>query len=124
MSGPRRVPRDLPAKRTPRPKVFGGAFVLFLRHLFCVIYCPGFTDDVYLDLAGVVQRFLDFLGNAVSQKDQSVVVDGVRLYHDAYLAARLNGEAALYALEPAGDLLQAFQALDIAFQILTARCAP
>ena len=36
----------------------------------------------------------------------------LRLYHDAYLAACLNGEAALYALEPAGDLLQAFQALE------------
>ena len=83
--------------------------------------CIRDRDDVYLDLAGLVQRFLDFLGNAVSQEEQSIVVEGVRRYHDAYLAARLNGEAARYALEPAGDLLQAFQALDIACLLYTSK---
>ena len=49
------------------------------------------------------------------------IVDRIRLHQDANLAAGLDGEGPLNAIERCGDRLERFQALDVQVDAFTAR---
>src|SRR5215469_3189460 len=78
-----------------------------------------FTYYAYLDLAGVVQAFLDLMRNTAGEAAGCVLVDFFRFHDDAYLAPGLDGEGFFYAGERVGNTLQCFQALDIEINSLT-----
>src|SRR5579859_64601 len=78
-----------------------------------------FTHDTHLDLAGVVQAFLDLVRNIAGEATGRVLVDFFRFHDDAYLAPGLDGEGFLYAGERISNTLQGFQALDIEIDGLT-----
>ena len=65
----------------------------------------GLTQQVDLDLAGVLQLVLDLLGDIAGQQDHLILADDLGLDHDADLAAGLDGEGLLNAVEGRGDLL-------------------
>ena len=88
--------------------------------LFCVIDGAALADDIDLDLAGVIQRVLDLLRDLAGQQDDLIVADNVGLDHDAHFTASLNGKGLFHALEAGRDLLQIFQTLDVALDILAA----
>ena len=90
------------------------------KTLFCVLHSAALADHIDLDLAGVIQRVLDLLGNGAGQQDDLIVADDVGLDHDADLTACLHGKGLLDALKAGRDLLQVLQALDIALHVLTA----
>lgn len=91
-----------------------------VERLLGVFHCAALADHVHLDLAGIIQLFLDLLGDGTGQQNQLVVADGIRFYHDAHLAAGLHGKGVFHALEAAADLFQILQPLDVAFQVLAA----
>ena len=95
-----------------------------VERLLGVFHCAAFADHVHLDLAGIIQLFLDLLGDGTGQQNQLVVADGIRFYHDAHLAAGLHGKGVFHALEAAADLFQILQPLDVAFQVLAAGTGP
>ena len=110
------LPQPGQTKRSPLQPYSG----LRERILFCVIDSAALADDVDLDLAGVIQRVLDLLCDLAGQQDDLIVADDIGLDHDAHFAACLNGKGLLEALEAGRDLLQIFQTLDVALDVLTA----
>ena len=86
--------------------------------LFGVIHHFGLPDHVHLDLTGVLQFFLDLLGDIPGQQHHLVLADLVGSHHDADLSARLDGEGLLHTGEGGGDFLQLLQTLDIVLQVL------
>src|SRR5690606_32419910 len=82
------------------------------------------ADDRDLDLAGILHRLLDLLGDVLAQADRRQVVDVLRLDDDTHLAACLQGVALVHALEGVGDLLQRAHTLEVALQALAACAGP
>ena len=107
----KRAKKESAAKCSGLPKMFC---------LFCVIDGAALADDIDLDLAGVIQRVLDLLRDLAGQQDDLIVADHVGLDHDAHFTASLNGKGLFHALEAGRDLLQIFQTLDVALDILAA----
>ena len=73
-----------------------------------------------LDLTGIRHFRFDLLCDISCEKNHLVFRDFLRLYHDADLAAGLNGIRACNAREAARNLFQLFQTLDIVFNVFTA----
>src|SRR5262249_60396970 len=74
---------------------------------------PGLADHGDADLPRVGELLLDLLGDVAGDHLGLDVVDPVRLDHHPDLPAGLHREDLLHAFVPAGDLLQALQALDV-----------
>ncbi len=104
-------------KRSPLYEYNGLLLVLILLR---VLDGAALADDVDLDLAGIIQRILDLLGDLAGQQDDLIIADDIGLDHDADFAAGLNGKGLLHALEAGRDLLQILQTLDIALHVLAA----
>src|SRR6266849_3832016 len=84
-----------------------------------IIDSTRFTYYTYLDLAGVVQAFLDLVRNIAGEAAGRIFVDFFRFHDDAYLAPGLDGEGFLYAGERISNTLKRFQSLDIEIDGLT-----
>src|SRR5205807_10213721 len=84
----------------------------------------GLADHGDADLARVGELLVDLLGDVAGDHLGVDVVDPVGLDHDPDLPAGLHGEDLLDALVAAGDLLQAFQALDVHLQRLAPGAGP
>ena len=78
--------------------------------LLGVFHVSGLPDDHHLDLAGIDQRFLDLPGDVAGEHGRFIVADLLGLDHDTDLAACLDGEDLLDALEALGNLLEVLQA--------------
>src|SRR5262249_62001986 len=79
----------------------------------CVFHGAGLPDDRDLDLPGVLQLGLDLLGHVARQPEGLVVGHAVGLDDDAQLAAGLDRESLLHALESVRDVLQLLEPLDV-----------
>src|SRR5690554_251011 len=84
----------------------------------CEIHCPRLPDHDHLDLPGVLQLLLETTSDLLAHVDHPLVVDALRVDHHPDLAARLDREAALDALETLRDLLQLLQPLDVRLEHL------
>src|SRR2546427_3925427 len=88
------------------------------------IHRAGLADHHDLDLAGVLQLPLDLRGDLLGQLARLAVVDGGRRDDDAPLATRLDGEHLLDAGEPARELLELGEALDVGLERLAPGAGP
>src|SRR5262249_4567100 len=79
---------------------------------------PGLAGRGESDLPRVGELLLDLLGDVARDHLGLDVVDPVGLDHHPDLPAGLHREDLLHAFVPAGDLLQALQALDVHLQRL------
>src|SRR6266568_2817719 len=84
-----------------------------ISFLSCIIDRTSFADDAYLDLSGIIEAFLDFVGNVAGKAACSKLVDLFGFHDDAYLATGLDSERLLYADERVRDTLQCLQAFDV-----------
>src|SRR5262245_58160178 len=76
-----------------------------LMPLLGVLHGPRLADDRHLDLARVRELLLDLAHDVAREAGRRQVVDFFRPHEDPDLAARLDGERALDALEALGDRL-------------------
>src|SRR5688572_30006711 len=74
----------------------------------------------HLHLARVRQLVLDRLRDLARETLRGAVADLRRVDHDAQLAAGLDRERLVDALEAAGDLLELLQALDVLLERVAA----
>src|SRR5690348_13598632 len=81
---------------------------------------PSLPHDGHAHLARVLQRLLDLLRDVAGKANRSEIINLFRLHDDPHLAARLDREALLHALERVGDLLQRLETLDVVFYALVA----
>src|SRR5688500_9356085 len=81
----------------------------------------GLADHRHLDLARLGEVLLDLLGDVAREPDRLLVGDLLAVDDDPNLAAGLDGEALLHALEARGDLLELLEALDVGLEDLAAR---
>src|SRR5262249_5257992 len=93
-------------------------------HLTRVLDRTGLPDHRDLDLAGVLQLGLDLLAPAPGEPQRLVARALVRLDDDAELAARLDRERLLDALEAVGDVLELLESLDVRLEDLAPRPRP
>ena len=98
------------------------AFAVRLYCLFCVVCNSAFTNDIDLDLTGIVHLGFDLLSDLSCNKNHLVIVDDLRLNHDPDLASCLNSKALLDSLIGVADLLKLLESLDVAF-IVFASCS-
>ena len=80
------------------------------------------ADHRHFDLAGILHRLFDLLGDIARQALRFQVVDLLRAHKDAHFAAGLKRIALVHALVGVGDIFQGAHALDILLQAFTA-CA-
>src|SRR5687767_13756828 len=91
------------------------------RRSLRVLDRTGLADDGDLDLPRVGEVLLDLLGDVAREPDRLLVGDLLAVHDDADLAARLDGEALLHALEARRDLLELLEPLHVSLEDLAAR---
>src|SRR5688500_5770952 len=91
------------------------------RRSLRVLDRTGLADHRDLDLARVGEVLLDLLGDVAREPDRLLVGDLLAVHDDADLAAGLDREALLHALEARGDLLELLEPLDVGLEHLAAR---
>lgn len=89
--------------------------------LFREIDRSAFTDHVDLNLTRIFEVFLNLLADVAGEQRHFLIVDHFGLYHDADLAAGLNGVAAIHTVKRCSHGLELFETFDIVFDVLAAR---
>src|SRR5262245_12170510 len=93
----------------------------FMRALLRVLDRAGLADHGDANLTRVGELGLDLLRDVLRQPQRLLVGELVAVDDDAHLAARLDGEGFLHALERRGDLLELLEPLDVGLEDLAPR---
>lgn len=89
--------------------------------LFSVISNSAFTNEINLDLSGVIHFGLNLLGNLSCNEYHFFIVDDFRNNHDSDFTSCLNSKAFFDTIIRGADFLKFLKSLDIAF-IIFASC--
>src|SRR5258707_10678071 len=92
----------------------------FMRSLR-VLDGAGLANHRDANLAGIRELGLDLLRDVLRQPERLLVGELVAVDDDAHLAAGLDGEGLLHALERRGDLFELLEPLDIGLEDLAPR---
>ena len=94
----------------------------FLIFLPCEFNDAALADQIYLYLSGIIHFVFNLLRDLSRYDNHFLIVDLLRLYHEAYFAARLYSVGFFYSVKRSAYLLQLFKTLDVVLVIL-ASCA-
>ncbi len=92
--------------------------------LLRILRRPRFADDRHLDLARVLHRVLDLLGDGFAQLNRGQIVDRFRLDHHANFTSGLNGISFFHTRLRFGNVFQIVHPAQECFDILTPRAWP
>ena len=95
---------------------FGNNFWL-CQKLFCVFNSTAFSDEVNLDLSGVIHLVFNLLSDFTSDDNHLFVVDLVREYHDTDFTACLDSKGLFNAVKGCTDFFKLLKTLDVVFVV-------